>query len=51
MLKQARSHGWNLGAVSLNFLCPPNFVVTRKICFVIRQKSCPPKMYVASPKP
>jgi len=31
---QARRHGGYSGAVALqSFLCPPNFVVLRKICF------------------
>jgi len=52
MLKQTSSHGGHSGAASLNFLCPPNFVVTRKICFkhLIRQKSWPPKVYLVSHK-
>ena len=53
VLKKARIHGEHSGAVSPNFLCPQNFVVTRMICFkhLIRQKSCPAKMHFASPEP
>jgi len=42
---QARSHGGHSGAVPPKFLlCPPNFLVPRKICFkyIIKTKIVPP---------
>jgi len=51
---QARRYGGHSGTVSpKSFLCPPNFVVLRKICFkhTIKTKISPLKVYFAFPKP
>jgi len=50
---QARGHGEHSGAVTpKSFLCPPNFVVLKKICFkrIIKIKIFPLKKYILPPK-